>query len=46
VARLVNAFANANVNNPDHETGIRLHFDYGQSPYLGGKSLSHNLCCP
>jgi len=36
VARLVNAFANANVNNPDHETGIRLHFDYGQSPYLGG----------
>jgi len=39
VNRIVAAFANAPVTNPDGSTGITIHIDYGQSPYNGGNSV-------
>jgi hypothetical protein len=39
VTRLVTAFADSGVANPDGMTGINLHIDYGQAPYGGGNSV-------
>ncbi len=39
VNRLVAAFANSGVSNPDGVGGITLHIDYGQAPYGGGNSV-------
>lgn len=38
--RIVTAFANAPINNPDGSTGIQLHIDYGQnSLFTGGNAV-------
>ena len=42
VTRLVTAFAVSGVGNPDGVPGIKLHIDYGQAPYAGGKSVLDN----
>ena len=39
VNRIVNSFANAPVLNEDGTAGIKLHIDYGQSPYNNGNSV-------
>ena len=39
-ARVVAAFANAPLSNPDGSTGITLHIDLGQAPYLGGQYVT------
>jgi hypothetical protein len=40
VSRLVTAFANSGVANPNGVPGIRLHLDYGQPPYHGGNAAA------
>jgi hypothetical protein len=40
VARLVTAFADSGVGNPNGVPGIKLHIDYGQAPYLGGNAAA------
>ena len=39
VTRLVTAFANSGVGNPNGVPGIKVHIDYGQAPYVGGNSV-------
>ncbi|MEE2907535.1 MAG: GC-type dockerin domain-anchored protein [Planctomycetota bacterium] len=36
-ARVVTAFDDSPMTNPDGETGVKLHIDYGQAPYSGGQ---------
>lgn len=40
VNRLVAAFENSGVANPNGQPGIKLHFDVGQAPYGGGNSVA------
>jgi len=42
IDRVVQAFANSPVNNPDGQTGITLHVDYGQGGlFNGGNEIAH-----
>jgi hypothetical protein len=40
VNRVVAAFANSGVANPDGVPGVTLHLDYGQAPYGGGNAVA------
>jgi hypothetical protein len=40
VNRIVSAFSNAPVMNEDGTMGIKMHIDYGQSPYNNGNSVA------